>query len=365
MTPKTSLLYIDRDVERNNQFTDRSLSFEKCAAIERLEFKYENLPSEKWTLIQQLTTEIKEDLQKTVRTIWRIGKKLIEVRSQIETCDFTSWLKTEFNWSRRTAYNYINVYEAFPELNCAKFARLDNVSISALYLLAAPSTHPQIRDRFLDLALTGNNINHQSVRAAINEFKEAQLDLTRTDPARILATDECKDAVLIESMPSTVEAPIVDLSDAKVTINNSELNDIEPEFVNEDAAVSDLRPTWNSIESGFSLFWGNTTSPRFIDCLPEDAFVLAVPCCQWHHDWLSNESRSCFNLTRSKLDKKLVTQLLSVLVVGEKAIIFPWLPNWKIVELALKLKLRVYAGDPDLRKCEDTIAKLGFKLMSN
>jgi hypothetical protein len=45
-----------------------------------------------------------------------------------------------------------------------------------------------------------------------------------------------------------------------------------------------------------------------------------------------------------------------------KAIVFPWLPNWKIVELALKLNLKVYAGDPDLNKCEETISKLGFKL---
>jgi Uncharacterised protein family (UPF0137)/Protein of unknown function (DUF3102) len=344
MIYKTSLRYINQDMEKNTQF------------------KYETLPPAKRASIQKLTTEIKEDLQKTVHTIWDIGKKLIEVRSQIETSYFTSWLKTEFNWSRRTAYNFINVYEAFPEFSHAIFARIDNISLSALYLLAAPSTDPQIRSDFLDLALAGNNIRHKSVKAAIDEFKKTQTDPAQLAKSRILTMDGYKDYVPIESQSSTLADPILNLSETKAIVKISDLEDIELDIATEESAVSDLRPAWNSIEPGFSLFWGNTTSPRFINCLPEDAFVLAVPSCKWHHDWLLSQSRSCINLTRSKLDKELVTKLLSVLSLGEKAIVFPWLPNWKIVKLALKLNLKVYAGDPDLNKCEETIAKLGFKL---
>ncbi len=348
MTYKNSL----PDISQNQNKIDR--------------FEYDTLSSEQRDSIQQLTAEIKADLQKTAHTIWDIGKKLAEVRSQIETCHFTSWLKTEFNWSRRTAYNLINVYEAFPEFNRANFAQLENVSISALYLLASPSTHRQIRRHFLDLARAGNNISHQSVKAAINESKTTQLDCARFAMPRVLGTGGCADTVpIVESQPSMLTSKIVNLASDTVPIDNSAQEDIKPKFVNEDAVVSNLRPAWNSIEPRFSLFWGNTTSPRFIDCLPEDAFVLAVPSCKWHYDWLLHESRSCINLTRSKLDKKLVIKLLSALALGEKAIVFPWLPNWKIVELAVKLNLKVYAGDPDLNKCEETIAKLGFKLMCN
>jgi hypothetical protein len=323
------------------------------------QFEYETLSSEKRAVIQQLTTEIKKELQKTAHIIWGIGKKLFEVRSQIETCSFNSWLKTEFNWSRRTAYKLISVYEAFPEFSRAQYAQLD-ISASALYLLAAPSTHLQIRSHFLDLALAGNKISHQSVRTVVNEFKETSADIL--DSSRVLATNSFTNGALIESQPSTSADPIIDLleSDAKAIIKNSDLENIELESATGKPSVSGLRPAWNAIKPGFSLFWGNTTSQHFLECLPGDAFIVAVPTCKWHYDWLLNESRSCINLTRSKLDKELLTKLLSALSLGDKAVVFPWLPNWKIVELALQLDLKVYVGDPELHKCEEMIAKLEF-----
>jgi len=36
---------------------------------------------------------------------------------------FETWLKAEFGWSRRTAYNFINVYETFAER--ANLAQID------------------------------------------------------------------------------------------------------------------------------------------------------------------------------------------------------------------------------------------------
>jgi hypothetical protein len=110
----------------------------------------------------------------------------------------------------------------------------------------------------------------------------------------------------------------------------------------------------------FSLFWGDTHSSRFFEYLPEDAFVCAIPSCQWHHDWLLNDSRSCITLSKSNLQKELVERLLSAVSLDGKALIFPWIPGWKIIELALKLNLRVYAGDRYLQQCEKIISKLGF-----
>jgi hypothetical protein len=69
------------------------------------QFEYQTLPAQQRASIQKLALEIKENLRKTIHTIWDIGKKLVEVRSQLEMCQFSSWLQVEFNWSRRTAYN--------------------------------------------------------------------------------------------------------------------------------------------------------------------------------------------------------------------------------------------------------------------
>ena len=46
----------------------------------------------------------------------------------------------------------------------------------------------------------------------------------------------------------------------------------------------------------------------------------------------------------------------------QKAIVFPWLPQWQIVRIALNLKLEVYAADANLRHCERVVSQLGFDL---
>jgi hypothetical protein len=168
--------------------------------------------------------------------------------------------------------------------------------------------------------------------------------------------DVSRNTIEIETEPSKIGYPTS-------RVMNSELTAFKPELAAEDATTtaSDLCPAWNRIETGFSLFWGDTTSPRFIERLPEDAFVLAVPFSQWHYDWLMNQSRSCIILSLT-LEKELLARLLSALSLGNKALIFPWLPNWKMVELALNLNIKVYAGDPELDQCEQTISKLGFNL---
>ncbi|WP_238845887.1 DUF3102 domain-containing protein [Nostoc edaphicum] len=106
-------------------------------------FDYELLTPEQRTLVEQCTTEIREQLRQTAQDIWEIGQRLAEVRSKLKHGQFDTWLKAEFGWSRRTAYNFINVYETFD--NRANLAQID-IATSALYLLAAPSTPQKLRD---------------------------------------------------------------------------------------------------------------------------------------------------------------------------------------------------------------------------
>ena len=74
-------------------------------------FNYNTLDSKQRSIIEQRTEEIKERLKRSAQDIWEIGQKIFEVRSQLEYGNFDSWLKAEFGWSRRTAYNFIKVYE--------------------------------------------------------------------------------------------------------------------------------------------------------------------------------------------------------------------------------------------------------------
>ena len=314
------------------------------------EFEYQRLSIRQRAEIWQLTLEIKKNIRTTVQTSWEIGRKLAEARHQLDPFQFSSWLQAEFDWSRRTAYNFIQVYEAFPEFASANFARL-NISISALYLLAAPSTQPEIRHDFLSRALAGERIGHKVVQAAIRSAKAVASEKVMTAVPDV--DDSSRSNVQIEPQPSPIEDSI--------SSTNSDLTALQSPTA-EDVTIitSDLYPAWNRIDSEFSLFWGDTTSPRFIERLPEQAFVLAVPFRKWHHDWLINESRSCLVIAQPKLEQELIESLLSALAASESALILPWLPSWKMIEFALNLNIKVYAGDPDLEQCERTISMLGL-----
>lgn len=338
--------HINQDKKKNDRFEYEILSFEQRASIQRL------------------TQEIKDDLCKTAHVIWSIGKKLAEVRSQLETCQFSSWLKIEFDWCRSTAYNFISVYEAFPEFSCPTVGQL-NISMSALYLLAAPSTSPETRSHFIGQALAGERVSKKAIqmsRKGVNKGSEHNKSAMRVPPI----SDGTEQPISIEPEIEYLNSSLSKHSKYKVENSDSlarksECQSVEEQLPSiEDPIVtnSNLRPTWNSLAPKFSLFWGDTHSPRFLEHLPKDAFVLAIPSCQSHHDWLLNDSRNCITLSKENLQKELVEGLLSAVSLGGKALIFPWIPGWKVIELALKLNLRIYVGDRDLQQCEKIISKL-------
>jgi hypothetical protein len=327
-------------------------------------FEYEILPFEQRASIQRLTREIKDDLCKTAHVIWSIGKKLVEVRSQLETCQFSLWLRIEFDWCRSTAYNFISVYEAFPEFSCPTVGQL-NISMSALYLLAAPSTAPETRSHFIGRALAGERVSKKAIqmsRKGVNKEPDRNKSAMRVPPISDGGEQPRSIEPEIEYLNSSLSKHSkCNFETSHSLVRESEFQSVEEQLPSiEDPIVpnSNLRPTWNSLAPKFSLFWGDTHSPRFLERLPNDAFVLAIPFCQSHHDWLLKDSRNCIILSKENLQKELLEGLLSAVSLGGKALIFPWIPGWKVIELALKLNLRIYVGDRDLQQCEKIISKL-------
>jgi Protein of unknown function (DUF3102) len=330
-------------------------------------FDYEALQTVQRTSIEQLTLEIKNDIHQTVATIWQIGKNLVAVRQQLGMRQFTQWLRSEFDWSRRTAYNFMNVYAAMPESIRANFARMD-ISLSALYLLAAPSTRPEMRCDFFDRAVAGERISYSVVRRSIHESKSHSRDIerSRSSSAIDVETEPGEQTLLATQQRTDTGANPIDTSDLEIAIVRPEhaqsmsddAIDIATKIETEEPSF--IRPAWNAVHQEFSLFWGDTRSPRFHDRLPDDAFVLAIPSIQWHHDWLANDYRGCIAIPKSQLEYRLVEQLLSALAENERALILPWIPGWRTIELALDLDLKVYVGDPDLGRCEQTVINLGF-----
>ncbi len=136
------------------------------------DFDYAALEDNTRLFVQERTKDIKEHEHRLKQAAWEIGRNLIEVRECLTPLGyglFTSWLRIEFQWSKRTAYNYIAIYQSFP--SCATVAQL-GITISSLYLLASPSTPEEARLEVRQLAEKGREITPKEVKAVVARHKQ-------------------------------------------------------------------------------------------------------------------------------------------------------------------------------------------------
>ncbi|MFN6559094.1 MAG: DUF3102 domain-containing protein [Nostoc sp. ChiSLP01] len=310
-------------------------------------FDYEILDSEKRQVIQQRTGEIKERLRRSAQDIWEIGEKLAQVRSHLKHGQFETWLKAEFGWSRRTAYNFINVYETLAER--ANFAQID-IATSALYLLAAPSTPQNVRDEFLQRAHEGQTITYKNIRQVIEEEKSKAISApVLSEPPQSL-TSIPKIVTIIPKQEVKAETPVIKVTVPKTT-------SVSPVVVNPD----EIESGWFLLEKQHLLFCGDTASSEFIERIPFASLAIAITSDDWDHDWLVERAKTVIIFPESDLKEQLIEQLIKMFSVLGDIVIFPWLPTADMVAIAHQLNRRLFAGDPSIERCRQAIAHSRLK----
>ena len=191
-------------------------------------FNYESLDSQKRTELEQMTLAIREKLRKAAQDIWEIGHMLSNVQAKLKRGQFDDWVKTEFDWSRRTAYKFISVYKRFDSrVNLEEI----NIATSALYLLAAESTPQEIREKFIQQAQEGKEITHQEVLQVVKENKHKSLseettakplsaDSGKNNSTSLLSQEQSSPQQIISIIPQVpVEKPLSELS-TSVALNS-------------------------------------------------------------------------------------------------------------------------------------------------
>ncbi|GAA6624137.1 DUF3102 domain-containing protein [Scytonema sp. NUACC26] len=306
-------------------------------------FDYETLDNKQRSVVQQRTGEIKERLRRTAEDIWEIGQKLAEVRSQLKHGQFETWLKAEFGWSRRTAYNFINVYEAFGE--CANLAQID-IATTALYILAAPSTPQEVRQQFLQRAKEGENITSKNLRQVIESEK--------SQPTAVVSSELPKPPTQKQESTATVpQVTELEASAMEVTAPKSATSSVV-------AMGNELQPGWYLLGKQHLLFCGDTASHEFIERIPFSTLAIAVTADDWDHDWLIERAKTVIVFPESDLKEQLIEQLVKMFSSTGEVIVFPWLPNRDMIEVAHKLQRKIFAGDPSEKRCVQAIAQSGL-----
>ena len=310
-------------------------------------FDYGALVVEQRIVVQQRAGEIRERLRRTARDIWEVGQKLSDVRSRLKHGQFEAWLSVEFGWSRRTAYNFINVYEAFPER--ANFTQVD-IAASALYLLAAPSTPQAIRNEFMQRACDGEKVTHSNLRKALQAAKQPSppVEISPQIPQVAAARPE-----IIAFIPQKIDA-------------NGKLKPVLVKAPASSSVSSSSQPLpqvqlgeWYLLGKKHVLFCGDTASSRFHAQAPQSDLAVAITD-DWGHDWLIERANTLLLLPESPLKKGLIKQTLMMYSEPGDSVIFPWLPDETMLAIAHQLDRQFFAGDPSLQRCSRAIACLGL-----
>ena len=113
--------------------------------------------------------EIRRLGKRVVGDVIEIGRRLIECQKLIPHGGWLPWLDAELGWSQSTALNFMRVCQLALSKN-ANFADL-NLPVSALYLLAAPSTPADVQDEIIERAGAGEIVKVVDVKNAIEARK--------------------------------------------------------------------------------------------------------------------------------------------------------------------------------------------------
>ncbi|WP_107669146.1 diguanylate cyclase domain-containing protein [Cyanothece sp. BG0011] len=165
---------------------NKSISLSNSNNLEVRDFNYQQLNPQVRHQIQELTIDIKNRLRRCAQDVYIIGHNLCQIKQQLKHGQFRAWLEVEFDWSVSAANKFMQVSKQF------HLEDLEDVDISpsALYVLAAPSTPQAIRNEALDKAQQGQTISFSFAKQLIKSNQEKPLE---NDPPNSVITQESHD----------------------------------------------------------------------------------------------------------------------------------------------------------------------------
>jgi hypothetical protein len=163
--------------------------------------------------------EIRQLGKRMIADIVEIGRRLTECQEIVGHGGWAAWLDANFSWSDRTARNFMSAFELVKSEHFSDFDQVD-LPITALYLLAAPSTPETVRTEILDRAKAGEAVSVSDVQDTIASAKtKTAIDV---EPEAVLSEEVT--GTELEAEPKTVEdaeAEVTRLKALKAELKNN------------------------------------------------------------------------------------------------------------------------------------------------
>lgn len=142
-------------------------------------FNYGEYSLEQRNWLREKANEIRQQGAVMLVAALAIGRKLVEVRIFLGAENtFSNWIKTEFNWSRSTAYNYISLVEMFSnlkegdeffdEINLEKIS----IPLGGLYYLAQNNIDAETAVEIIKRNLEGESFTVEQTKSLASQTRK-------------------------------------------------------------------------------------------------------------------------------------------------------------------------------------------------
>jgi hypothetical protein len=140
--------------------------------------------------------------KQTVENVIEIGRHLTEAKAEIKKLgrSWGDWLEVEFKWSNQQARRCMHIFERKSELNNLLNADLP---VSALYLLAAPSTPKEARNEIIERAQAGESVSVAKTKRVVKRHKSPSSKRKQRDGASI-RIPSCAEVARREKLGPTI-----------------------------------------------------------------------------------------------------------------------------------------------------------------
>lgn len=311
-------------------------------------YDYTNLNEETRQFVLERVEKIKILMQRTSRDIIDIGTYLLEVKEKLQHGQFQNWLEEEFQWSLSLAAKFMQVAREFKSISITDL----NITPTALYVLAQPSMMPEVREKAIERAKSGEEITPKKV-TQIREALEPKSEPSENKEANIIERRRSRKKELAQKENKSLLAPT----------ENQELMEKSPLFLSKPEIIT-VRPPQNWHQLGKHLLYhGFPAAEDFRRRLPKEIALLI--------DFSVKENQSLDNIKSqvflgishdfdgSKLESStysvIVREMLEIHTQTDEYVVFCLLPSPNFLLKADFLGCKCFVAEPDWKRCEQTM----------
>ena len=325
-------------------------------------FDYSFLDQESSVFVQERTERIKRLARKTIYDLIDIGHYLIEVKEKLGHGNYYNWLFAEFNWSPRSAERFMNVAKRFGD-KCDILSDL-NILPSALYQLAVPSTPDTAVEEAIERAKAGEVINQRLASGIRDEHISLHKEIDKKLNAE--AIERAKKNKSSEKKDENKEPKITQLQieteekkSGETTPKVSKKIEQPKQTILGIQREKPAKNTWWQLGEDHQLFCGEPKSDDFLKKLPSK-IPLAIHFIP-NNDFSSippikSDSTLILGSNHNEIDLEAVVKTVrdwaQATAKRDETVVFCYLFDLKLLELAVTNKYKCFIAEPDLDKCD-------------